>query len=122
MRPHGRQNPFRLCLCFLLLALGGCLVSSNSTSSRSGTYVSDSAWRRIEPGETSAAWLAATLGEPSDKKTLDDGTEVWKYQYTEHKQNNGHVFLLFEGSSNKEKTAAAIVELKDGVVVRKWRA
>src|SRR5688572_24662206 len=105
-----------------LLGLAGCLVSSDTTQSQSGKYVSDRTWRQIDEGETSAAWVEATLGEPSERKRLDDGTEIWKWTYTEHKNSSGHVFLLFDGSSNKETQGAAIVELKDGIVVKKWRA
>ena len=105
-----------------LLGLAGCLVSSDSHTSQSGKYVSDRSWRQIDEGETSAAWVEATLGEPSERKRMDDGTEIWKWNYTEHKSSSGHVFLLFDGSSSKEKQSAAIIELRDGVVVKKWRA
>jgi outer membrane protein assembly factor BamE (lipoprotein component of BamABCDE complex) len=105
-----------------LLSLAGCLVSNDTVHSQSGKYVSDRAWRQIDEGETSAAWVQATLGEPSERSKLDDGREIWKWNYTEHKNSSGHVFLLFEGSSNKDINGSAIVELKDGVVVKKWRA
>jgi outer membrane protein assembly factor BamE (lipoprotein component of BamABCDE complex) len=105
-----------------LLGLSGCLVSSDTHTSQSGKYVSDRTWRQIDEGETSAAWVEATLGEPSERKRMDDGTEIWRWNYTEHKNSSGHIFLLFNGSSSKEKQSAAIIELKDGVVVKKWRA
>ena len=105
-----------------LLGLAGCLVSSDSHTSQSGKYVSDRTWRQIDEGETSAAWVEATLGEPSERKRIDDGTEIWRWNYTEHKSSSGHIFLLFDGSSSKERQSAAIIELKDGVVVKKWRA
>ena len=66
--------------------------------------------------------MQATLGDPSERSKLDDGTEIWKWNYTEHKSSSGHIFLLFDGSSTKETNQSAIIELKDGVVVKKWRA
>jgi outer membrane protein assembly factor BamE (lipoprotein component of BamABCDE complex) len=105
-----------------LLGLAGCLVSSDTHTSQSGKYVSDRTWRQIDEGETSAAWVEATLGEPTERKRMDDGTEIWRWNYTEHQSSSGHVFLLFDGSSSKERQSAAIIELKDGVVVKKWRA
>ena len=109
-------------ISLFLVALGGCLVGSNTTQSQSGKYVSDRTWRQIEEGETSVAWVEATLGEPSERRKMDNGSEIWKWNYTEHKNSSGHIFLLFDGSSSKEKQGAAIVEFKDGVVVKKWRA
>ena len=49
------------------------------------------------------------------------GTEVWKYEYTEHHDGSGAIFLIFGGSSSKEKPHTAFVEIKDGVVTNKWR-
>jgi outer membrane protein assembly factor BamE (lipoprotein component of BamABCDE complex) len=108
---------------FLLLCLlGGCLVSANSKQKVTGNYVPESTFEKIEPGKTTAAWVQATLGEPSSKDKVEGGrTEVWKYSYTEEKESSGAVFLLFGGSDRKEQKRIAYVELKDGIVTRKWR-
>ena len=108
-------------LCSLLLSTGGCLVSSTSNSKISGNYVPEDTFDRIEPGKTTAAWVKATLGEPSSRDTADD-TEVWKYNYTEEKDSNGAIFLIFAGSDKKEHRHVAYIEIKDGVVTKKWRA
>jgi outer membrane protein assembly factor BamE (lipoprotein component of BamABCDE complex) len=121
-RSTSSRHVLTLAVVASLPGLAGCLVSSNTTQSQSGKYVSDRTWRQIDEGETSAAWIEATLGEPSERKRLDDRTEIWKWNYTETKNSSGHIFLLFDGSSNKEKQGAAIVELRNGVVVKKWRA
>jgi outer membrane protein assembly factor BamE (lipoprotein component of BamABCDE complex) len=105
-----------------LLPLSGCLVSGSSRQTRSGNYVSDETFSQIKPGKTSAGWVMATLGEPSSKSRLDDGSEVWKWSYTEVKSSRGQVFLLFANRNHKETTGAAFVELKNGVVVNKWRS
>jgi hypothetical protein len=40
---------------------------------------------------------------------------------TEKKEGSGAIFLIFGGTSSKEKSGTAFVELKDGVVTNKWR-
>ena len=83
----------------------------------------DSTFDQIKPGTTSAAWVKATLGDPSECTRIDgqDDTEVWKYTYTDRKEGSGTVFLIFGGTSTKERSGTAYVELKDGVVTNKWR-
>jgi outer membrane protein assembly factor BamE (lipoprotein component of BamABCDE complex) len=100
----------------------GCLVSGSSTERRTGNYVADSTFSKIEPGKTTAGWVQATLGEPSSKESVAaGGSEIWKYSYTERKDSSGAIFLLFGGSDSKETTGHAFVEIKDGIVVNKWR-
>src|SRR5215213_106284 len=111
------KHIYRLALASsLLLSGGGCLVSSTSHQKVSGNFVSPNTFEQIEPGKTSAAWVKATLGEPSTKQAADGGVEVWKYSYTERKDSSGAVFLIFGGSNREEKQRAVFVEMKDGVV------
>jgi outer membrane protein assembly factor BamE (lipoprotein component of BamABCDE complex) len=111
-----------LCIIVCAALAAGCLVSASSNEKRSGNYVADSTFSQIEPGKTSAGWVKATLGEPDSKEKVDaSNSEIWKYSYTEKKESSGAVFLLFGGSDRKEKTGHAFVEIKDGVVVNKWR-
>jgi outer membrane protein assembly factor BamE (lipoprotein component of BamABCDE complex) len=106
-----------------LLALTGCLVTSTSKTTTSGNYVPEQTFDRIEPGKTTAAWVKATLGEPSCKTRVETAdSEIWKWNYTETRKGSGTVLFLFAGSSNDEKSRAAYVEIKDGVVTKKWRA
>ena len=105
-----------------LLSLSGCLVSGSANQSRTGKYVAEETLCKIEPGKTTQGWVAATLGEPSTKNKLDDGTEVWRYDYTEKREHHTAVFLLFGGSDKKETNGSVFVEMKDGVVKNKWRA
>ena len=114
------------CACALafgavMVALSGCLVSGSATQRRTGKYVADSTFGQIELGKTTAGWLMATLGEPDCKTMVNPGSEVWQWRYTEHRENNTAVFLIFAGSDTKDTSGTAFVELKDGVVTNKWR-
>jgi outer membrane protein assembly factor BamE (lipoprotein component of BamABCDE complex) len=112
-----------LVLAMLLLLIGagtGCLVSADSSQTRSGSFVPENTFDQIKTGQTTVAWVKAVLGEPSSKNTADN-TEIWKWSYTERKESSGAIFLIFGGHDEKEQTHAAYVEFKDGVVVNKWR-
>ncbi len=103
-----------------LLATTGCLFGNNSTVKRTGTDVSAATFEQIQPGTTTAAWVRATLGDPTSV-SRDAHGEVWAWTYTEHVDSSGYVFLIFGGSNTTETTRKAFVELRDGIVVRKWR-
>jgi outer membrane protein assembly factor BamE (lipoprotein component of BamABCDE complex) len=104
----------------LALTLTGCLVMSGSDEKREGKYVSPATFEQIKPGKTTQAWVEATLGDPT-KKTKANDTEVWKYEYTEKRESSGAIFLIFGGTSKKQVSNAAYVELKDGIVTNAWR-
>ncbi len=106
-----------------LLVFTGCLVTSTSKTTTSGNYVPEQTFDRLQPGKTTASWVIATLGEPSARTKVDaTRSEIWKWNYTETRKGSGTVLFLFAGNSNDEKARAAYVEIKDGVVTKKWRA
>ena len=77
-------------LAFLAaLSLSGCLISRHSHESVSGTEVSEQTFNRIEPGVTTRQWIIGTLGEPTLKTPLEDGSELWKWQYAKTKSSSG---------------------------------
>ena len=110
---------FRLVPLAALALTTGCLFGSNSTVKRTGSDVSPATFEQIQPGTTTAAWVRATLGEPTTV-SRDAHGEVWAYACTEHVESDGYVFLIFGGSNTTETTRRAFVELRDGTVVRKW--
>lgn len=120
---HPRRLALLLLAAALLLPLGGggCLVTSDSSERRSGNYVADATFNQIRPGQTTEGWVDATLGKPTSISRLDDGTEIWKYAYTERRDSSGAVFLIFGGSSSEERAHTAFVEIKDGIVRKAWR-
>lgn len=101
--------------------LGGCLIGSSNTEVSTGKEISQPTFNKIEPGVTTKQWIEATLGEPTSKSTLDDGTDVWKWSYAHVKSSRGTVLFLFGGSSTKTTSGSAYVEMKDGLVTRAWR-
>ena len=111
-----------LILCgAMVVGTAGCLVSSDTHQSRSGTYVADTTFNQIKPGSTTEEWARATLGPPTSETKLDNGKKLWKYSYTERRESSGAVFLIFGGHDEKEQAHTAFVELKDGVVTNAWR-
>ena len=106
----------------LCILLSGCLVMSQNKQKITGKYVADTTFNQIEPGKTTASWIKATLGDPSETTDVPEThSAVWKYNYTERKEGSGAIFLIFGGQSMKEKGGTAFVEIKDGVVTNKWR-
>jgi outer membrane protein assembly factor BamE (lipoprotein component of BamABCDE complex) len=103
------------------IGIAGCLVTSDSNQTRTGNYISDTTFDQIQPGKTTAGWVQATLGKPSSVAKVDDGSEIWKYAYTERKESSGGVFLIFGGHNANETTHTAFVQIKDGIVTKAWR-
>ncbi len=117
------SHPRRLATAVALAAAasaGGCLFSSHSVVRRTGTDVPAATFDQVQPGQTTAAWVAATLGEPTTRHR-EGRDEVWTYAFTEHVDSDGYVFLIFGGSNVTDTTRRAFVEFQDGTVVRKWR-
>lgn len=110
-----------LTAALLATSLTGCLIGSNERETLAGKQVSDATFNRIQPGVTTTEWIQGTLGEPSTKSTLSDGTEVWKWSYTKTKASSGTVLFLFGGSSSKTTAGSAYVEAKNGIVTKAWR-
>src|SRR5690606_24826303 len=82
----------------VFLAGAGCirLIDTSSRTMYTGQYVSEQAMEQIEPGKTTADFALAVLGPPTNKSTLDDGSELWKYSYRKAKSSSGSVFLLLD--------------------------
>lgn len=109
-------------VAFVSATLGGCLVNSSSTETRTGNYVPESTFSRLEPGRTTASFVEATLGAPDSRTKIDDGSEIWRWTYTERSESSGSVFLIFGGSNERKVDRSAFVQIKDGVVVKAWRS
>jgi len=100
--------------------LPGCLITSSGDTSYSGQHISAETFEKVEAG-TSKGFVLATFGEPSARTTLEDGSEVWRWTYTENRSSSGTVIFLLNSSSRKETQHNTFVEFADGVVARSWR-
>src|SRR5689334_6269822 len=88
----------------VMLTAGGCLVVKGNNTEESGVRVSQPTLDQIKPGETTEAWLVAALGEPSSRRSVDDHTQILRYDHTITNEKGGAVFLLFAGGESTEKT------------------
>jgi outer membrane protein assembly factor BamE (lipoprotein component of BamABCDE complex) len=116
------RNILTAALLTLAFATTGCVVSSSSTETHTGTQVSDATFSQIKSGVTTNAWVQATLGAPTSKTNLDNGHELWRYDYTSRTVKRGAVIVLLASDHTTETTQTAFVEFKDGVVVNAWRS
>jgi hypothetical protein len=65
--------------------------------------------------------VLGTLGEPTSKTTLENGEELWKWQYSKVKESSGAVLFIFGGSSTSTEGGSSYVQMRDGVVTKAWR-
>jgi hypothetical protein len=107
----------------LAVLAGGCLVTSGKNMNESGMKVSSSTLRQVELGETTGAWLFATLGEPTEctKVEGDPCVEIYRYDHITTSRSSGTIFLLFATGSKKQVSERTYFELTDGVVTKYWK-
>lgn len=118
-----KRTPLTLAaLMAITVTLGGCLVSSSTSSYETGRRVTDETTAQIVPGETTREWLLATLGEPTARTTVEgeEGVEIFRYDWQKREESGGAVFLLFAGSSSKSTRHTTYFEITNGVVTRYW--
>jgi outer membrane protein assembly factor BamE (lipoprotein component of BamABCDE complex) len=103
------------------MALGGCIVSSNSTTMESGRQVSPLALDQLEAGVTPEARMLELLGTPSRSLEAGEGGTIYVWEYRRQHSSQGAVLLLFGGSETRETQESVSVLVRDGVVERWWR-
>jgi len=99
--------------------LVGC-VATKSDVHYSG--VDNSQLRQVERGKTTKDWLVTALGEPTEERMTEDGSEILRYKCTEKRNNQ---FVLFPPpiviDDKKEIEHTVVFKLKDGIVQRYWK-
>lgn len=117
-----RQALASTLLASFVFASAGCLVTSSNDVAESGVAVSSSTLNQIMLGETTEAWLVATLGEPNERTAVADrpNVSILKYRHVVDRESDGSIFLLFAGSSKSKHQSTAYFEIIDGVVSRYW--
>lgn len=89
----------------------------------SGTYVSEALFDHIDAGKTRADWILAVLGEPEARTGLSDGTEIWRWAYQPNREQLAAVTVWSTGGKEEPRVRQSLtfIQLRDGVVVDKWR-
>lgn len=106
-----------------LAPLVGCsIISSDNHVSYTGNYVPSDSFSRVKPGESTASFVEATLGEPTSKTDLEDGSSIWRWDYVVRRSGEGSVLLVFDGESSSEKKHSSYVQFENGVAAKKWRS
>ena len=105
------------------LTASGCirLVRTSSSTQYSGRYIGEASFEQIEPGCTTGEWVKAVLGPPTAEQVMADGDQIWRYEYTRWRSRSGSVLLLFDGDNQSSQQGCTYVQVRDGVVTRKWR-
>ncbi len=118
-----RRTAGPLAACILVAALSACsIIESDKHTSFTGNYVPADALSQIKVGESTPSYVEAVLGEPTSRTDLEDGSAIWRWDYTETRSSDGSLFLVFDGESSTTKKRSTYVEFRDGVVARKWRS
>lgn len=104
-----------------MATLPACIVSSSNKVRSSGRYIGDQTIARIEPNKTDRKWILAVLGEPTSKSALDDGVELWKWEYMRVKTSSGSVLFVAAGNDREETIRNVYVEFKGDIVSQVWR-
>ena len=117
-----KQSVAVLFMAGVVACAGGCLVMSGKSIDESGVRVTSATLNQIQLGQTTEAWLVATLGDPTDRTEVEgqEGVAVLRYEHVECRSEGGAVFLLFAGGSDIEKRTTAYFEVVDGVITRYW--
>jgi hypothetical protein len=120
------QNHTRTVL-LIFLALLTLLSISCISSSKNIRYsgldqpISSSTLKQVKPGDTTKQWLIATLGEPTDEHTTDQGLEILKYTCKRTENYCFSMFLILTIRDEKERINSVVFEIKDDIVQRYWK-
>jgi hypothetical protein len=109
-----------LAIAGIVLTATGCVVWNSDVSyGGKGAPLSNATLEQIEYGSTTKAWVLATLGEPTEQATPEEGVEVLKYQYSRTEDCNFVMpFVVVNDTKKDEQTV--YFEIRDGVVQRYW--
>lgn len=87
-----------------------------------GTYISDELLEQVDVSKTTDDWVLAVLGEPDARGNLRDGTEIWRWTYRPVEQQSSIVELWSKSDKDPKLASRSVfVQLRSGVVVRKWK-
>ncbi len=101
-------------------SLAGCVMVTDNHTTTTGHKISDTTFAQIDAGK-SKDFVASLLGDPSEKSPQSDGSEIWRWRYTEDRRSSGGFIVLFASNSDTKTEQTRFVEFnKDGSVTRAW--
>lgn len=109
-------------LAVAVLAAGCTVLSNNSSTTYSGTQVSDVTLAQMEVGKTTKSWVVATLGAPTSVSQVDDNTELLRYTATRTTEREAGMIVVVASKQKTQKRETVYLEFKDGVLKRYWKA
>lgn len=88
-----------------------------------GTFISEELFKAIELKETSAEWVLAAFGEPDRKGQTVQGGDLWVWQYRAATVQGSPVKIMNIGDDDNQTppSMTVVLEIVNGVVLRKWR-
>ncbi len=107
-----------LAACGLVL-LPGCLIRSSQNVHYSGLSPVSAATQSVQVGKSTRDDVIGALGRPNEQEPLDNGDEVWRWNYTKHQHDHARVFLLLNARTNTHTPGTFSVTFRDGVVLSK---
>jgi len=116
------KNILLILLCASFGLTVGCLVSNNSQTTRSGKEVTEPTLAQLEIGETTRAWVEATLGVPSSSRVVDEQTEIISYTATRTTKKQSSLIFIFKSNKETDDRETVFLEFKESVLNRYWES
>lgn len=104
-------------MCF---ATSGCLYKNYTTTEEKGKKINDSTLQQLEPENTTKEWAISTLGTPSSRDNLNNGDEIFRYEYSKKVDEKIRVFLLFHSNKEDITSQTVCLEFKDDLLTKYW--
>ncbi|MBN2507207.1 MAG: outer membrane protein assembly factor BamE [Verrucomicrobia bacterium] len=113
-----------LILTLLLMAVSpGCtVISSNSSTSHSGTQVPEETIAQLEVGKTTKEWVIATLGAPTSASSVNEKTEVLRYTSTRTRKTHSGLLLVLSANNQTVTKETLYLEFQEAVLKRYWKS
>ncbi|MFX3681298.1 MAG: hypothetical protein ACN6I3_00080 [bacterium] len=117
--PH-RSTISALALAVIVSFSGCAVINSHSETKSYGTLVTNESLAQVQPGNTTADWLIATLGVPASRELVDDQVEVLKYSSRQLTKIKSELLFVLDTSSKREVHRTVFLECTEGVLTRFW--
>lgn len=100
--------------------LSGCIIARSSTREESGKKIGEATLRQLEVDSTTQDWVLSVLGEPTRRSAIEEGAEIWVYEYQLKKESRVGVVVLLSSEDEKIENQSVFLEFKNKVLTRYW--